>query len=122
MLRHPFTRRRVASDRDGAVVGATSRLRWRAGSILRGSHESHRPSFSHKQRPRPETPQRPSFLVSMMPLIFVFVIFYFLLIRPQQKRQKDHAKLVASIKTGDKIVTSSGIHGIVANVKERPFS
>ena len=68
--------------------------------------------------PGPETPQ-PSFLVSMMPLIFVFVIFYFLLIRPQQKRQKDHAKLVASIKTGDKIVTSSGIHGIVANVKEK---
>ena len=54
-----------------------------------------------------------------MPLIFVFVIFYFLLIRPQQKRQKDHEKLVASIKTGDKIVTSSGIHGIVANVKEK---
>ena len=69
--------------------------------------------------PGPETPQQPSFLVSMMPLIFVFVIFYFLLIRPQQKRQKDHAKLVATIKTGDKIVTSSGIHGIVANVKEK---
>ena len=69
--------------------------------------------------PGPETPHQPSFLVSMMPLIFVFVIFYFLLIRPQQKRQKDHVKLVASIKTGDKIVTSSGIHGIVANVKEK---
>ena len=69
--------------------------------------------------PGPETAPQPSFLVSMMPLIFVFVIFYFLLIRPQQKRQKDHAKLVASIKSGDKVVTSSGIHGIVANVKEK---
>ena len=68
--------------------------------------------------PAPDVPQ-PSFLVSMMPLIFVFVIFYFLLIRPQQKRQKDHTKLIAAIKTGDKVVTSSGIHGIVANVKEK---
>jgi preprotein translocase subunit YajC len=68
--------------------------------------------------PTPEAPQ-PSFLMSIMPLIFVFVIFYFLLIRPQQKRQKAHEKLVASVKTGDKVVTSSGIHGIVANVKEK---
>jgi preprotein translocase subunit YajC len=57
--------------------------------------------------------------MSIMPLIFVFVIFYFLLIRPQQKRQKAHEKLVAAVKTGDKIVTSSGIHGIVANVKDK---
>jgi preprotein translocase subunit YajC len=58
-------------------------------------------------------------LMSMMPLIFIFVIFYFLLIRPQQKRQKEHEKLVAGIKTGDRVVTSAGIHGIVANVKDR---
>jgi preprotein translocase subunit YajC len=69
--------------------------------------------------PAPDAPPQPSFLVSMMPLIFVFVIFYFLLIRPQQKRQKAHQQLVASVKTGDKVVTSSGIHGIVANVKEK---
>jgi preprotein translocase subunit YajC len=69
--------------------------------------------------PAPDAPAQPSFLVSMMPLIFVFVIFYFLLIRPQQKRQKAHQQLVASVKTGDKVVTSSGIHGIVANVKEK---
>ncbi|HEY5704372.1 MAG TPA: preprotein translocase subunit YajC [Terrimicrobiaceae bacterium] len=62
---------------------------------------------------------QPSFLVSMMPLIFLFVIFYFLLIRPQQRRQKAHEKLVAAIKTGDRVVTSSGIHGIVANVKDK---
>ncbi|HEY5811402.1 MAG TPA: preprotein translocase subunit YajC [Terrimicrobiaceae bacterium] len=68
--------------------------------------------------PAQDGPQ-PSFLMSIMPLIFVFVIFYFLLIRPQQKRQKAHEKLVSAVKTGDKIVTSSGIHGIVANVKEK---
>jgi preprotein translocase subunit YajC len=69
--------------------------------------------------PAPDAAPQPSFLVSMMPLIFIFVIFYFLLIRPQQKRQKAHEKLVSSIKTGDKVVTSSGIHGIVANVKDK---
>ncbi len=48
------------------------------------------------------------------------VIFYFLLIRPQQKRQKDLQTLVSSLKTGDKVVTNSGIHGIVSNVKDGP--
>ena len=57
--------------------------------------------------------------MSIAPLIFVFIIFYFLLIRPQQKRQKEHQKLVAALKTGDKVVTSSGIHGIIANVKDK---
>jgi preprotein translocase subunit YajC len=69
--------------------------------------------------PPPDAPPQPSFLVSIMPLVFVFVIFYFLLIRPQQRRQKAHEKLVSAIKTGDKVVTSSGIHGIVANVKDK---
>ena len=54
-----------------------------------------------------------------LPIVLIFVIFYFLLIRPQQKRQKDHQKLVESIKTGDKVVTSAGIHGIIANVKDK---
>ena len=51
-------------------------------------------------------------------LIALGVVFYFLLIRPQQKRQKEQAALISSVKTGDKVVMSSGIHGIVANVKE----
>lgn len=63
--------------------------------------------------------EQPPFFMSIAPLIFVFVIFYFLLIRPQQKRAKEHAALVAAIKTGDKVITSSGIHGIVANVKDK---
>lgn len=69
--------------------------------------------------PAPGTPEQPPFFMSIAPLIFVFVIFYFLLIRPQQKRAKEHAKLVSGVKTGDKVVTSSGIHGIVANVKDK---
>ena len=45
-------------------------------------------------------------------------IFYFLLIRPQRQKQKQHAALVSAVKTGDKVVLNSGLHGIVANVKE----
>lgn len=63
-------------------------------------------------------PQQPA-LFSLVPLIFVFVIFYFLLIRPQQKRQKAHQNLVNALKTGDEIVTGGGIHGIITNVKDR---
>ena len=44
---------------------------------------------------------------------------YFVLFRPQIKRQKEQAKLVASVKTGDRVITSSGIHGLVSNVKDR---
>lgn len=64
------------------------------------------------------TPAQPSGLMTMLPLVFIFVIFYFVLIRPQQKRQKEHAKLVAAVKTGDRVVTSSGIHGVISNVKD----
>ena len=62
-------------------------------------------------------PQPPA-IFQFLPLIIIAVLFYFLLIRPQQKKQKEHQKLISSIKTGDKVVTSAGIHGIVSNVKE----
>jgi len=60
-------------------------------------------------------------LFQFLPLIIIAVLFYFLLIRPQQKKQKEHEKLVSGVKTGDKVVTAGGIHGIVANVKESTF-
>ena len=61
----------------------------------------------------------PNPITQFAPLIFIGVIFYFLLIRPQQKQRKQQQKLIESIKTGDKVVTSSGIHGMISNVKER---
>ena len=70
------------------------------------------------QAAAPGAPQQ-NLLVSMMPLVFIFIIFYFLLIRPQQKKQKDHEKLVQAVKTGDQVVTSAGIHGTVSNVKDK---
>ncbi len=54
----------------------------------------------------------------VIPFVLIGVIFYFLIIRPQSKRQKDLEKLLTSLKTGDKVVTASGIHGIISNVKE----
>ncbi len=60
-------------------------------------------------------------ILQLVPLLLIFVVFYFLLIRPQQKKQKEHQKMVESINRGDRIVTSSGIHGTVAGVKDRTF-
>jgi preprotein translocase subunit YajC len=51
-------------------------------------------------------------------LVGLACIFYFLILRPQQKRQKEQATLISSVKTGDEVVMSSGIHGIVTNVKD----
>ena len=53
-----------------------------------------------------------------IPLILIFVIFYFFLIRPQQKRVKDHKAMVASLKRGDEIITSGGILGTIDKVME----
>ena len=53
-----------------------------------------------------------------IPLILIFVIFYFFLIRPQQKRVKDHRLMVQGLKRGDEVITSGGIIGIVDKVHE----
>jgi preprotein translocase subunit YajC len=53
-----------------------------------------------------------------VPLIFIFIIMYFVMIRPQKKRQEEQKKLMAGLKTGDRVVTNAGIHGLIANVKE----
>ena len=55
----------------------------------------------------------------MLPtLAFMMIIFYFLLIRPQQKKAKDQAALLSSVRSGDEIVTSGGLHGIVSNARD----
>src|SRR2546423_6723326 len=70
------------------------------------------------QQASPAGPPQPSMLTSLLPFVFMIVIFYFLLIRPQQRRQKEHQRLLSSLKTGDRVVTSGGIHGLIANVKD----
>jgi preprotein translocase subunit YajC len=67
------------------------------------------------QTPAPAQPGMGNLLI---PIVCFGVIFYFGILRPQKKRQDDQKKLVEALKTGDKVVTSGGIHGIVANVKD----
>jgi len=57
-------------------------------------------------------------IAQFIPLILIFIIFYFFLIRPQQKRVKDHKSMVESLKRGDEVITSGGIIGIVDRVLE----
>jgi len=66
----------------------------------------------------PAAPAAPSIIAQLFPLIFLILIFYFLLIRPQQQRQKRQMELLNSIQKGDKVVTIGGIHGTVAEVDE----
>ena len=56
--------------------------------------------------------------LGMLPLVVVFVVFYFLLIRPQQKRQKEHRDMVTKLSVGDEIVTAGGVLGRVTAVHE----
>jgi preprotein translocase subunit YajC len=69
------------------------------------------------QAPAP-SPGAGSGLISMLPFVFIFVIMYYVMLRPQMRRQKEQARLVSSLKTGDRVVTTSGIHGLISNVKE----
>lgn len=68
----------------------------------------------------PDAPQAPGSSLGgmLIPFICIGVIFYFLIIRPQTKRQKEQETLVKSLKTGDKVVTTGGIHGMISNVKD----
>ena len=55
-------------------------------------------------------------LVSLMPLVLIFVVFYFLLIRPQQKKQKAHREMIGTVRRGDNVLTNGGIFGRVTKV------
>jgi preprotein translocase subunit YajC len=57
-------------------------------------------------------------LISLMPLLLIFVVFYFLLIRPQQKKMKAHRDMVSALKRGDRVLTAGGIIGTVVKVED----
>jgi preprotein translocase subunit YajC len=59
-----------------------------------------------------------SFITSIIPFALIIFIFYFLIIRPQNKKRKDTERMLSAIKKGDKVVTIGGIHGTVQSVKE----
>ena len=77
--------------------------------------------LAQAQSAAPATPGAggPGGFLNLLPIwFFIIVIMYFVLIRPQKKRQQEQHRLVSSLKTGDKVVTNAGIHGLIANVKE----
>lgn len=63
--------------------------------------------------------QQPSMLQTLLPLVVIFAVFYFLLIRPQTKRAKEHRSMVSALNTGDEVVTGGGILGRITNVDEQ---
>ncbi len=56
-------------------------------------------------------------LTQFLPLIIIFAIFYFILIRPQQQKQKTHKLMLGSIQKGDKVITIGGLYGIIRDIK-----
>ena len=58
-------------------------------------------------------------LSTFLPMIAIFAIFYFFLIRPQNEKQKETEKMIAALKKGDKVVTIGGIHGVISSTKEK---
>ncbi len=73
-------------------------------------------SVAYAQTAAPAGAQNP--LMSFLPLIVIFIVFYFLLIRPQQKRQKEHQAMLDAIKAGDRVITNGGLVGTVSTVLE----
>ena len=62
------------------------------------------------------SPASPDMFMQLLPLILIFVVFYFLLIRPQQRKMKQHREMLSALRRGDKVVTGGGIIGLVTKV------
>jgi preprotein translocase subunit YajC len=63
-------------------------------------------------------PVLPQSLIGFLPIVLIFLIFYMLMIRPNQKRQKDWQQMLANLKPGDRITTSGGMRGTVISIKD----
>ena len=61
-------------------------------------------------------------LLNFLPLILIFVVFYFLLIRPQKTKEKEHQNMLANLAKNDEVVTTGGIHGTIVNIKDKTVS
>src|SRR5437868_6251299 len=71
--------------------------------------------------PQPGQQQAP-FWTSLVPMALLVVVFYFILIRPQQKKAKEHAALLKAVRAGDRVVTTGGVVGVVLSVKEKTLA
>lgn len=75
------------------------------------------PAFAQAQ----EVPSTGAVFAQFLPIILIFIIFYFLLIRPQQKKLKEHRAMVDALRRGDQVITSGGIVGKVSKVQDDGF-
>ena len=57
----------------------------------------------------------------VIPILLIYIIFYFILIRPQRKEQKKNKNMLENLKKNDEVITTGGIHGTIVNVKEKTF-
>ena len=73
------------------------------------------------QATAPASQQGPGMLQTMLPMLLLFAAMYFLMIAPQRKKQKAHEAMLKSLESGDEIVTTGGIFGVITNVKEDRF-
>ncbi|MBA4138816.1 MAG: preprotein translocase subunit YajC [Opitutus sp.] len=70
---------------------------------------------------QPAAPSGAQTLMSLLPMILIFAAMYFLLIAPQRKKQKEHEKMLTTLKAGDEIITTGGIYGTITSVKDDRF-
>jgi preprotein translocase subunit YajC len=67
----------------------------------------------------PAQPQAINPLLNLLPVIFIFAIFYFLIILPQKQRDKEHQKMLGNLNRNDEVVTTGGIHATIVNIKDK---
>jgi preprotein translocase subunit YajC len=97
---------------------------WQAGRARRRPTAAHYFTlmmlllFLAQAQPAAPAGAGPNPLASFIPIILIFIIMYFVLFRPQMRRQKEQRHLVSALKTGDRVVTAAGIHGMITNVKD----
>ena len=65
--------------------------------------------------------QGPSPMINFLPIIFIFLIFYFLVIKPQKKQQAEHKAMIENLNKNDEVVTVGGVHGTIVNTKDKTF-
>jgi preprotein translocase subunit YajC len=73
-------------------------------------------AFAQEASQAPQAQQSP--LMGLAPVALIFIVFYFLLIRPQKKQQQEHVKMLSELKKNDEVVTSGGIHGTIVNMQD----
>ena len=73
------------------------------------------------QTPAADGPQNPAAWVQILPMVLLFGAMYFFMIAPQRKKQKEHEKMLSALSSGDEIITTGGIYGVITNVKDDRF-